>query len=306
MQKITPFLWFDSNAEQAINFYVSIFKNSKKENINRYDEVSAKASGRPMGSVMTASFQLAGQNFTALNGGPIFKFTPAVSFYVNCESENEIDKLWDKLSDHNTKIFWQLQKYPWSEKYGWLTDKFGISWQLTLTNTPQKICPFLSFFGNQYGKAEEAINYYTTIFKNSGIQNIARYTNEEEKTEGTIKHAAFTINGQEFKAMESIKDLPNFNEAISFVVNCENQNEVDYFWDELTKGGDEKAQQCGWLKDKYGLSWQVVPKILFELLIDKDAEKSRRVMQAMLQMKKIEIAELEKAYNESLNYAVEK
>jgi predicted 3-demethylubiquinone-9 3-methyltransferase (glyoxalase superfamily) len=300
MQKITPFLWFDRNAEEAINFYVPIFKNSKKGNVTRYDEAGAKASGRPKGSVMTASFRLAGQNFTAINGGPIFKFTPSVSFFVNCETEKEIDKLWEKLSAGAIKIFWQLQKYQWSEKYGWLTDKFGVSWQLILTKSPQKISPFLSFFGKQYGKADEAINYYVSLFKNSGIQNIARYSKEEEKTEGTIKHASFTINGQEFKAMESSMDLPNFNEALSFVVNCENQNEVDYFWDNLSKGGDEKAQQCGWLKDKYGLSWQVVPKVLFELLSDKDVSKSQRVMQAILQMKKIDINGLKHAYEQEV------
>ena len=300
MQKITPFLWFDSNAEKAIDFYVPIFRNSKKGNIHRYDEPSAKASGRPKGSVMTASSQLAGQNFTAINGGPIFKFTPAVSFYVNCETENEIDNLWANLSKDAVKIFWPLQKYNWSEKYGWLTDKFGISWQLMLTNSPQKISPFLSFFGKQYGKAEEAINYYISIFKNSGLQSIARYSKEEEKTEGAIKHAAFSINGQDFKAMESSKDIPGFNEAISFVVNCENQNEVDYFWDNLSKGGDEKAQQCGWLKDKYGVSWQVVPKILFELMSDKDSAKSLRVTKAMLQMKKIDISILKHAYEQEV------
>lgn len=300
MQKITPFLWFDNQAEDAVNFYTSCFNNSKIGSFTHYDEAGAKASGRPKGSVMTASFQLAGQNFTAINGGPIFKFTPAVSFFVNCETEKEIDKLWEKLSESAVKIFWQLQKYPWSEKYGWLTDKFGISWQLMLTNSPQKINPFLSFFGKQYGKAEESINYYVSLFKNSGIQSITRYSKGEEKTEGTIKHAAFTINGQEFKAMESSMNLPTFNEAISFVVNCENQNEIDYFWDNLTEGGDEKAQQCGWLKDKYGLSWQVVPKVLFELLSDKDAAKSLRVMQAMLQMKKIDINGLKHAYEQEV------
>jgi predicted 3-demethylubiquinone-9 3-methyltransferase (glyoxalase superfamily) len=300
MEKIVPFLWFDSNAEEAINFYTLIFNNSKKGNINRYDEASAKASGKPEGSVMTASFQLAGQNFTAINGGPIFKFTPAVSFYVYCETEKEMDNLWENLIKDALKIFWPLQKYNWSEKYGWLTDKFGISWQLMLANSPQKISPFLSFFGKQYGKAEEAINFYVSVFKNSRIYDIIRYSKEEEKIEGTVKHAAFSINGQEFKAMESSKDLPNFNEAISFVVNCEDQNEVDYFWNKLSKGGDEKAQQCGWLKDKYGLSWQIVPEILFKLLGDKDTVKSQRVMQAILQMKKIDIEGLKHAYEQEV------
>jgi predicted 3-demethylubiquinone-9 3-methyltransferase (glyoxalase superfamily) len=161
MQKIIPFLWFDDKAEEAVNFYTSIFKNSKIESLVRYNEVGAAASGRAKGSVMTAAFQISGQKFVALNGGPHFKFT----------------------------------------------------------------------------------------------------------------------------------------EAVSFVINCDTQEEVNYYWEKLSEGGDEKAQMCGWLKDKFGLSWQIVPTVLPKLLQDKDAAKSQKVMQAMLQMKKIEIAELEKAYN---------
>ena len=162
MQKITPFLWFDNNAEEAVKFYVSIFRNSKIKNIARYDEAGANASGRKKGSVMTVAFMLNGQEFAALNGGSIFKFT----------------------------------------------------------------------------------------------------------------------------------------EAISFVVNCKTQKEIDYFWEKLYKGGDEKAQQCGWLKDKYGLSWQIVPTVLARMLQDKDAKKSNRVMKAILQMKKIDIKTLRKAYEQ--------
>jgi len=158
MQKIAPFLWFDNQAEDAVKFYVSIFRNSKIGSITRYEEEAAKASGRPKGSVMTVAFELAGQEFVALNGGPLFKFT----------------------------------------------------------------------------------------------------------------------------------------EAISFVVNCETQEEVDHFWEKLSAGGQEV--QCGWLKDRFGVSWQVVPTVLGEMLQDKDREKSKRVMAAMLKMKKINIEALKKAY----------
>jgi predicted 3-demethylubiquinone-9 3-methyltransferase (glyoxalase superfamily) len=160
MQKITPFLWFDGNAEEAMNLYVSVFKNSRVVSLSRYGEEGAKVSGRPKGSVMTATFELNGQTFTALNGGPVFKLT----------------------------------------------------------------------------------------------------------------------------------------EAVSFVVSCETQAEVDHYWTKLSEGGDEKAQQCGWLKDKFGLSWQIVPTALPRLLGDKDPRKSQRVMEAMLQMKKIVIADLQRAY----------
>ncbi|MCK9294824.1 MAG: VOC family protein [Desulfobulbaceae bacterium] len=159
MQKITPFLWFDNQAEEAVNFYVSIFANARILSVTHYGEEGAEVSGRPPGTVMTVAFQLAGQEFVALNGGPYFRFT----------------------------------------------------------------------------------------------------------------------------------------EAISFVVNCESQDEVDHYWDKLSEGGDGKAQQCGWLKDRYGLSWQIVPKVLGELLADPDPKRSGRVMQAMLQMKKIDIEALKKA-----------
>jgi predicted 3-demethylubiquinone-9 3-methyltransferase (glyoxalase superfamily) len=159
MQKITPFLWFDNNAEEAVNFYVSIFKNSKVGKVTRYNEASAEAAGRPKGSVMTAEFQLEGQNFVAINAGPHFKFT----------------------------------------------------------------------------------------------------------------------------------------EAISFVVDCGSQEEVDYFWEKLTADGGQESQ-CGWLKDKYGLSWQITPRVLIEMIGDKDPQKAQRVMEAMLQMKKIDIATLRRAY----------
>ncbi len=159
MQKITPFLWFNDQAEEAVKLYASVFKNSKIGAMIRYDEAGAKAAGRPKGSVMTATFQIEGQDFTAINGGPVFKFT----------------------------------------------------------------------------------------------------------------------------------------EAVSFVVTCETQDEVDYYWTKLSEGGDEKAQQCGWLKDRFGLSWQIVPTALPRLLGDKDPKKSQRVMRAMLQMKKIVIADLQRA-----------
>jgi predicted 3-demethylubiquinone-9 3-methyltransferase (glyoxalase superfamily) len=160
MQNITPCLWFDDQAEEAAKFYTSVFKNAKLGSTTRYGAAGAEASGRPKGTVMTAAFQLEGHEFVALNGGPVFKF----------------------------------------------------------------------------------------------------------------------------------------NEAVSFMVHCETQEEVDYYWEKLSEGGDEKAQQCGWLKDKYGLSWQIVPTVLGKMLQDKDPGKSENVTKALIQMKKIDIAKLQAAY----------
>jgi len=158
----------------------------------------------------------------------------------------------------------------------------------------QKITPFL-WFDNQ---AEEAVSFYTSIFKNSRIVSIARYGEEGAEASGqprgTVMTVAFRLDGQEFVALNG-GPIFKFTEAISFVVNCESQDEVDHYWDKLSAGGDPKAQQCGWLKDKYGLSWQIVPTVLITLLNDPDPEKSRRVMKAMLQMKKIDVDTLKQA-----------
>jgi len=159
----------------------------------------------------------------------------------------------------------------------------------------QKITPCL-WFDDQ---AEEAVEFYISIFRNSKIANIARYGEAGHevhgKPAGTVMTVAFELDGQTFTALNG-GPMFKFNEAISLQVNCETQEEVDYYWEKLSEGGDEKAQQCGWLKDKYGASWQVVPSVLPELINDPDSEKSQRAMQAMLQMKKIDIDELKRAY----------
>ncbi len=152
-----------------------------------------------------------------------------------------------------------------------------------------KITPFLWFDD----KAEEAAKFYTSIFRNSKIRSIARYTEGSPGPAGTVMTVSFELDGQTFTVLNG-GPLFKFTEAISFVVNCDTQEEVDEFWNKLSEGGAES--QCGWLKDKFGLSWQIVPTVLVEMLQDKDAEKSKRVMQAMLQMKKIDIKTLKQAY----------
>lgn len=160
----------------------------------------------------------------------------------------------------------------------------------------QKISPCL-WFDDQ---GEEAAKFYTSIFKDSKIGDVTRYGKEgyeiHGREEGTVMTAEFEIEGQKFLALNG-GPIFKFNEAISFQVYCETQEEVDYYWEKLSEGGDEKAQQCGWLKDKYGVSWQIVPTILIKMLKDKDSEKSQRVMKAMLQMHKLDISTLKKAYD---------
>lgn len=140
--KLTPFLWFNDNAEEAVGFYTSIFKNSKLNGMTYYSPSAAQVSGRPKGSVMTCLFKLEGQDFVALNGGPHFTYTPAVSFFVACESEKEIDGLWKNLSKGGRALM-GLDKYPFAEKYGWCEDRYGVSWQLIIQKRTQKISPAL-------------------------------------------------------------------------------------------------------------------------------------------------------------------
>lgn len=164
--------------------------------------------------------------------------------------------------------------------------------------TVQKIVPNLWFNSN----AEQAVNFYTNVFKNSSIGDKTYYTREgveiHKKPEGTVLTIEFTIEGQEFLALNAGNEF-KFSEAISFIVNCDTQEEIDYYWDKLTPGGDPSAQVCGWLKDKFGVSWQITPPILQKMIKDKDREKVERVMKAMFQMKKLDIKALQQAYNEN-------
>jgi predicted 3-demethylubiquinone-9 3-methyltransferase (glyoxalase superfamily) len=289
-QKIIPFLWYNDEAEEAMGFYTSIFKNGKITSIRRYGD----AGPGKKGTVMTGTFKLGHQEFYALNGGPVFGFTPAISLSVNCQTEEEINALWKNLA-HNGTILMELKKYPFSQKYGWVQDRFGLSWQLNLTGTPLSIAPCLLFANEQHGKAEAAIRFYTSQFKRAEVISMMRYGPAEEGMEGTVKHTSFLLNDGMFMAMDSPIAQPfNFTPAISFFVNCETQEEVDNFWEKLSEGGEKS--QCGWLKDRYGISWQIVPSILIKLMSDPDPERNNRVMKAMLQMHKLDIAELTKAY----------
>jgi predicted 3-demethylubiquinone-9 3-methyltransferase (glyoxalase superfamily) len=207
-----------------------------------------------------------------------------------------MEKLWKEFSKEG-KILMNLDKYPFSEKYGWIQDKFGVSWQLNLSVEGNKINPFLMFVQERNGKAEEAIKYYTSIFINSKVDKIERYP-KGEKNEGKVIHASFLLYNQEFMAMDGGKEHNfNFTPAISYYINCENQEEVDNYWEKLSKDGEKG--QCGWLKDKFGISWQIVPTELIKLINDPDNKKSESVMKAMMKMTKLDIAELKNAYEHS-------
>ena len=291
MQKITPHLWFDNEAKEAAGFYTSIFKDSGiKDTTTLHDT--------PSGMVDVVTIVLWRQEFTLISAGPYFRFTPAVSFLVACSTKEEVDALWGELSEGGMALM-ALGEYPFSEKYGWVQDRYGLSWQVMFMGDreiKQKITPTLLFVGKQCGKAEEAITFYASVFHDAKVGEILRYgKGEEPDKEGTVKHAAFMLEGLDFAAMDSAHEHNfTFNEAISFMVHCDTQEEIDYYWGKLS--ADPMAEQCGWLKDKYGLSWQIVPTVMAEMLKDKDEKKIARVTEAFLKMKKFDIDALKLAY----------
>ncbi len=299
MHKITPHLWFDKEAQQASEFYVSLFPGSRITNRMRLSDT-------PSGDCDVMSFELAGQPFMAISAGPLFKFNPSVSFHARCGTKEEVDAVWAKLSPGG-KVLMPLDRYPFSERYGWLEDRYGLSWQVILsggTEIRQKVMPALLFVGKVCGKAEEAINFYAAVFRDAPNAAAAGETKaavlsrygkgEEPDKEGTVRYAQWSLLGQEFAAMDSAREHAfAFNEAVSFMVPCDTQEEIDYFWGKLS--ADPRAEQCGWLKDRYGLSWQVTPAAMGELLGGNDKARTARVTQAFLKMKKFDLAALQRA-----------
>lgn len=307
MQKITPFLWFDNNAEAAMNFYVSIFENAKIATIKRYPEGMREEHMKGMeGKVLTGVFELLGHQFMALDGGPLFKINPSISFMVNFDPSRDpqavqkLDELWNKLSDGGSALM-PLQEYPFSKRYGWIQDRFGVSWQLILTDPAGEprpnIIPSLLFVGDVCGRAEEALGFYASVFKDSKIGTVAKYpAGMEPDKEGTLMFGEAQLAGQWFAAMDSAHEHQfSFTEGVSLLVDCKNQEEIDYYWNAFTKDGGEESQ-CGWCKDKFGVSWQIAPH-MEQWLTGPDTEGSKRALQAMFGMKKIDIAALEAAYN---------
>jgi predicted 3-demethylubiquinone-9 3-methyltransferase (glyoxalase superfamily) len=296
MQKIIPFLWFDGNAEEAAEFYVSLFKGSNILGTQSYDEVSSKPSGKKPGSIMTVSFKLDGMEFGGINGGPIFKINPSVSFFAYAKTMKEVDELYEKLSKDG-EVMMPLDRYPFSERYAFLKDRFGVSWQVMHSKDESQIVPCLLFVNKRCGKAEDAVKSYTRLFADSKILGMQRYGKEMPGMEGKVMYSSFMLDGVKFAAMDGPGEHNfDFNESNSFLVRCKDQVEADYFWDSFTKKGEESM--CGWLKDEFGVSWQIVPDGLDEMLNGKDKEKSQKAMAAMFQMKRLDIKKIREAYDD--------
>jgi predicted 3-demethylubiquinone-9 3-methyltransferase (glyoxalase superfamily) len=251
------------------------------------------------GMVQQGEFSLDGCQFCAFDAGPMFKFNPSISFFAVFETAEEVDSVWNKLIEGGEALM-PLDSYDWSERYGWVTDRFGLSWQLYKgkpQDVGQRITPLIMYSGTQRGNAEEAMNRYMSIFKNSSSDGVAKYGSNESGPEGMVKHAQCRLNGQTFMVMDNGTgtDIP-FTEAISFYVDCKDQDEVDYFWDTFTEDGNESV--CGWLKDKFGVSWQIVPEFFTKKMKGNEPEKEQKLMAAIYQMKKLDVAKLKEAYNQ--------
>ena len=282
---IFPCLWYDGDAKPSADFYCEVFGGKIT-----------------VDSPVVINIELFGQRLMLLNGGPQFEKNASVSFMVLCETEEEVDKYWKPLSEGGM-VLMELGEYPWSKKYGWVRDKFGVTWQVYLgMQGNQKIIPTLMYIHQNNGKAMEAMELYTGIFPNSKIESVLKYGegvgNETHEVPENVQHAAFTLDNYTFFCMDNSYDHKfDFNEGISMVVMTDSQEETDHLWNSLTADGGQQSM-CGWLKDKFGLSWQIVPKRLLELMNDfNNPQKAQNVVEAMLQMKKIVIADLELAYN---------
>jgi predicted 3-demethylubiquinone-9 3-methyltransferase (glyoxalase superfamily) len=269
--QIHPCLWFDGQAREAATFYCSIFKNS------------TIITDTPM----VVIFELNGKKMMGLNGGPRFKMNPSVSMFIHCTSADECKRIWSALSE-KAEVLMAMGAYPWSEQYGWLRDQFGFTWQIMKSDT-DRMCPALLFTGKQTGKAPEALDFYTGVFPDSGI-TMKSYYPDDSPFAGNISYSEFHLGHYQLIAM----DGPNehnftFSEGVSLVINCSTQEEIDHYWDNFTTHGGEESR-CGWCKDRFGLSWQVIPDNIGKLMAE--PEKAARVMQAVLKMNKMDIETL--------------
>lgn len=290
--KIVPHLWFDTEAKEAAAFYAAVFPDSRVTHTMVLRDT-------PSGDCDVVSFEVMGQPFMAISAGPLFKLNPSISFFVSGRTRDEVDALWERLADGGQALM-PLDAYPFSERYGWIQDRYGVSWQLILPGKEgdwrPALVPSLLFVGANCGKAEEAIRFYASIFRDTKIGQMARYgANQAPDREGTLMYADFMLEGQWFAAMDSAHahDFA-FNEAISLMVRCDTQAEIDHYWTKLS--AVPESEQCGWLKDRYGLSWQIVPAEMDEMMRSGSPEQVASVTKAFLEMKKFDLAALRRAY----------
>ncbi len=285
MQKITPHLWYDTQAVEAAELYTATFPNSR---INFQTTISDV----PSGDSQIVAFTILDYNFMAISAGPYFQLNPAISFHIKCLSVEEVDRLWERLSPGGMALM-ELGEYPFSKRFGWLQDRYGVSWQIILDDSDpaQRVRPVLMFTQAACGRAEEALNYYAQVFPGSQVQIVSRHeAGDGPDAPGTLQYGQWFVAGQEFGAMDSAHAHAfTFNEAVSLMVSCRDQAEIDYYWERLSTVPE--SEQCGWCKDQFGVSWQIIPENLSELM----GRNPAKTTPVLLAMKKLIIADLEAA-----------
>lgn len=275
-----PCFWFDGEqkAKEAADLYCSLFAGAVMKET----------------TPLVTRFEIGGLPVMLLHAGPLFRPNPAVSLYATFEKKEELDRAWSAFSAEGN-VLMPLQQYEWSEYYGWVADRFGVNWQLTLGDIAavgQQVVPLLMFCGGQQNRADAAINYYTGVFKDAEKIFEMRYMPGQAKTDATIVHARFRLGNSLFMAMDSGVPQPfSFDQGVSFVIACDTQQEIDYYWNEFTRHGTE--DQCGWCRDQFGVWWQVVPSMLGKLMTN--PATAQAVMNAFMKMKKFDIDALLRA-----------
>lgn len=289
MQKTFPCIWFNGNAQQAAQFYKSVFKNTKIGTTTYY----GPAMHLPKGTVLTITLFIEGREFMLLNAGAEFKPNPSISFFINCKTAKEVKDYYAKLSPGGT-VLMALAKYPFSDLYAWVADKYGVSWQIMLApKIKRKIVPSLLFTGNNVARAEEALAFYKKTFKNMKIIQTAKYP-QGQAPDGALLFSRFTLEGNDMSLMSGVGNHQfTFSEGVSIVVTCKDQKEIDYFWETLSTGGEKSV--CGWLKDKFGVSWQINHPDFDKMA--KNPAGFDKAMQAVLTMTKLDMQAIKDAYN---------
>ncbi|WP_413666636.1 VOC family protein [Mucilaginibacter sp. Mucisp86] len=298
MLPIKPHIWFGQNkAKDAAEFYTTLLPDSVLSYVNHFYVSDHECE--------VVEFTLAGQSFFGISGVPGPSISPSISFMINFDPSRDpdaakhIDEVWNKLSE-NGQVMMPLDRYPFSERYGWIGDKYGVSWQLILTNPAGEerpvIVPSLMYTGPVAGKADDAINFYCSVFKDSKRGTTApRPEDMGPDKAGTLMFADFYIDQTWIATMDSAHPHGfGFNEAVSLLIPCETQEEIDYYWSALSADGE--PGQCGWLKDKYGVSWQVASTVMLNALKNGSPEQIARITQTFMTMKKVDIAALQQAY----------
>lgn len=300
-QKIVPHLWFDNDAGEAVETYVRAFAPLGESRVDS----SVVLPDTPSGDALNLLFTLAGHRFVAINGGPYFRPNPSISFFVNFDpsldprAREHLDGLWQVLSDGG-EVLMELGEYPFSAHYGWLRDRFGVSWQLILTDPdgdPRPvIVPSLLFTGERAGQALDARDFWMSVFEDSHAGLTAPYpAGAEPEVEGTLMFGDFTLAGQWFAAADSaLEHSFAFDEGVSLLVECEDQAEIDRLWEALS--AVPAAEQCGWLKDRFGVSWQIAPAEMTVMMETGSPDQLARLTQAFLPMHRLDLATLRAAW----------